>query len=509
MCVVALATGPLVAGGSDSWGYISQADLWLKGNLVVDQPIAREVPWPNADWTFAPVGYRPGVRPGTIVPFYSPGLPVLMAGGKLLIGACGPFLISPLLGGLTIWLTYVLGRQLSSKLAGLAAATLLSLSPTFLFMAQNPMSDVPVAAFFAAGIVAALSSSRLRELWTGLAVSIGIFIRPNLVLVGAVFLVFVVLRARVGAGEATWRARARAFLWFAIGGAPLVLVVAWFNTVLYGAPWQSGYGSLDQFYAWGNLWRNLVDYSRWLWETETPFIVLLAVPLILRRGIGREHRVFAFVVCFAAAVWVSYLFYMPFGVWVYLRFLLPAFPVMLVCAVIGFAILLARLPGREERVAAAALVMTVVVVLRVGDIRREQLLDHWREGVPYSSVGEYVRDHLPANAVVITVQHSGSIRYYANRLTMRWDLLGPEWWPRAVDVLVQHGYRPYLFVVGFEEPVLRERFGLSTAATAPGTIIATFTDPEPSRLYDPLRQSTGPPQSIPSRAARPCGCLLP
>jgi len=43
-----------VAGGSDSWGYISAADLWLAGDLVTEQPVAADVPWPDADWTFAP-----------------------------------------------------------------------------------------------------------------------------------------------------------------------------------------------------------------------------------------------------------------------------------------------------------------------------------------------------------------------------------------------------------------------------------------------------------------------
>ena len=509
MCLVSTATGPLVAGGSDSWGYVSQADLWLKGSLVVDQPIARQVPWPDGDLTFSPVGYRPGLQPGTMVPFYSFGLPVLMAGGKLLLGACGPFVISPLLAGLTIWLTFVLGRMVASAIAGLAAAALLATSPVFLFMAQNPMSDVPVTAFFLLGLVTALSSSRWRELWTGLAVSVGVFIRPNLLLVGAVFLAFVVLRARVVHGEPAWRARVRAFAWFSVGGAPLVVAIAWVNTILYGAPWKSGYGTLDQYYALGYVWRNVVDYSRWLWEKETPFIALAAVPLLLWRTVRERDRRFAFIVSFAAVVWFSYLFYLPFGFWVYMRFLLPAIPVMLVLAVIGFGLLLQRLPGGEERATVAVLVLAAVFALRVGEIRREELLGHWREGVPYSSVGAYVRDRLPANAVIITVQHSGSIRYYANRLTMRWDLLDPAWWPRALDVLVERGYRPYLLVVDFELPVLRKRFGLSAAEEAPGTIIATLPEPEPLRIYDPLRELPPSRAVIPAVVARPCGCILP
>ena len=52
------------AGGSDSYGYVSQADLWLKGDLTVEQPWVASIPWPDAGRSFAPLGYMPrGVRP--------------------------------------------------------------------------------------------------------------------------------------------------------------------------------------------------------------------------------------------------------------------------------------------------------------------------------------------------------------------------------------------------------------------------------------------------------------
>ena len=70
--------GTRAAGGSDSYGYVSQARLWLGGDLHVHQDFAALVPWPNADWSFTPLGYRPAAN-HTIVPTYAPGLPLLMA----------------------------------------------------------------------------------------------------------------------------------------------------------------------------------------------------------------------------------------------------------------------------------------------------------------------------------------------------------------------------------------------------------------------------------------------
>jgi hypothetical protein len=40
-----LRWGALVAGGADSYGYVSQADLWRRGRLVVHQDVVRPTPW--------------------------------------------------------------------------------------------------------------------------------------------------------------------------------------------------------------------------------------------------------------------------------------------------------------------------------------------------------------------------------------------------------------------------------------------------------------------------------
>src|SRR5688572_16166336 len=61
--MVAMSSSTRMAGGADAYGYVSQADLWLRGSLAVQQPWVAEVPWPDAKWTFTPLGYRPVDRP--------------------------------------------------------------------------------------------------------------------------------------------------------------------------------------------------------------------------------------------------------------------------------------------------------------------------------------------------------------------------------------------------------------------------------------------------------------
>src|SRR5687768_6698240 len=104
ICVFAIAMRMSLfeARASDQYGYVSQAALWARGNLVVDQPLAAEAPWPDATWTFAPLGYRPGLLPATIVPTYPPGLPLIMAVFIRLFGPFGAFIAVPLLGSLAV-----------------------------------------------------------------------------------------------------------------------------------------------------------------------------------------------------------------------------------------------------------------------------------------------------------------------------------------------------------------------------------------------------------------------
>jgi hypothetical protein len=500
---LAVAFGIHVGGGSDSCGYISQARLWLAGDLVVEQPIARGVPWPDADRTFAPLAYRPAQQPGAIVPVYAPGLPVFMAIAQFLVGQCGVYLVVPLFGAWLVWTTYRLGVLMWSPLVGLASALLVATSPTHTFMALNPMSDVPVTAFLTAGLMLALSSFRSRAFWTALVVSLGIFVRPNLLPLGAIYLGC--LLARCGVGE-RWRT-----LWlFAAGGAVPVLAVAATNAFLYGAPWRAGYGDLREMYSLGYLLHNVRYYPAWLLQMETAFVFLAPAAVVMFwRADGERRIVFRFLGVFVAAVWLSYLFYLPFDAWSYLRFLLPAFPAMFVLAVVAVAAVLVRVAGAQRAAAAGVLLAIPLLAVRVEQLREHRILDARITGVVYLSAVEYVRTKLPANAVVLTVQHSGSLRHYTNRLTMRWDLLAPEWWPGALDVLVMRGYRPYLLIASYEEAQFRRQFALSDAVDAPGTVIAEMTLPEAIRIYDPLRQTQQEPDAIPRVDVCPCGLDAP
>jgi hypothetical protein len=491
-----------VAGGSDSYGYVSQAWLWVKGSVIVDQPFARDMPWPHADTTFAPLGYRASLDGGGIVPTYAPGLAMLMASLMYPFGQCGPFLVVPLLSGLLVWVTYKIGERVSdSRHIGLAAAVLMASSPAFVFMALWPMSDVPVAAWFCSAVLAALTPMRGRAFITGLLVGVAVLVRPNMAPMAAVFAGYLAWQ------ETNWRDRLITLTAFGAGCLPSAIAVAIIHTKLYGAPWKSGYGDFNTLYAWSFLWKNVQQYVTWFSETQTPASLLFVVPFLVIWKLPPEQRSkMAFLGAFAAGVWLCYLFYIPFDAWWYLRFLLSSFPALLVLTVVGWQLSLRWMGGGFRAVVLIGLVGSVAgyQISRIQDMSVLKV----REGESvYYSTGRYMRRVLPKNAVILSMLHSGSLRMYGERLTLRYDWLEGPNYQRALETLVAKGYRPYLVLSEHEEAGFRKQFKLpdTLGDDSPGVLMAELQWPSKVRLYDPLREKpVETPRVIPPLMPRPC-----
>ena len=94
-------------------------------------------------------------------------------------------------------------------------------------------------------------------------------------------------------------------------------------------------------------------------------------------------------------------------------------------------------------VAAAAAVCVVVAALSVYNAVSLGVFG-MRDGErKYPRVGGFVSERLPATAFVLAAQHSGSIRYYSGRPTLRWDMLDAASLDRAIASLRRAGYEPY------------------------------------------------------------------
>ncbi|MBI3046881.1 MAG: glycosyltransferase family 39 protein [Acidobacteria bacterium] len=444
-----LRFGTFAASGADSYGYVSQADLWLEGRLIMEEPLADEASWRNANWTLTPFGYRPGDDRGTMVPTYAPGLPMVMAVFKASGGATAVFWVVPLLGGLSVWLTFLLGARIGGPSAGLLAAAALLASPPFLFQLMWPMSDVPAMAWWLVAIVLAVRGTTVGLGAAGLAAALAVLTRPNLLVLAVPILVFIATRS------GTPRDRIRRAALFTAAVLPGPIAVAAINQHLYGSALASGYGTFSNIYASRYVPANLANYTTWLLQTQTPFIFLgLAAPWVLRRRGPIDVRpIVRLGVGVAALVALSYLAYTPFDHWTFLRFLLPAFPVMLALASAAFAALVPS--ARRPRAVAFA---AVAIVLAGWGLWTGRAAFRVRaEEARYVAAGRFARE-LPEDAVILCNQHSGSLRYYANRITMRFEWLEPELYGEALDHFRRLGRPVFVVLDDWERDVFRARY---------------------------------------------------
>jgi hypothetical protein len=251
---------------------------------------------------------------------------------------------------------------------------------------------------------------------------------------------------------------------FALGLIPGCLAVAAINWSLYGSPTASGYGRLADLHAWKNAVPNLGRYWTWAVDTLTPLVLLAPGGLIL--AVRREGRPLAWTgVLVSAVVVAGYLFYEVFADWSYLRFMLPALPVVMVLSVAMLLAGIDLLPA-AGRGAATVLVTVWLGAALVSDGRERHVFEKQPGEQRFETIGTEVGRLLPDRAVVFAEQHSGNVRFYGNRLTLRWDLLDPDWLDRSIDVLERQG-RPVFFLLDdWEEAAFRVRFGSRSALGA-------------------------------------------
>jgi hypothetical protein len=475
-----LKRGLFVAAGADAYGYVSQADRWARGNPVIHQPFAAQMTWRHATASLAPLGYRPHTADPAdkdIVPIYSPGLPMLMAVFKTIAGKRAVFFVVPLLAGLAVWAAYLLGAKLAGPAVGASAAVLLATSPTFLFEVVSPTSDIPCTAWWALGLALLMIPGRSAALAAGVAVGFAILTRPNLAPLAAVPALMLVWRwsqarsTRSPADAGTTADPVIRMLLFAVGSVPACIAVALINRRFYGSPFASGYGPFEALYRLSFFWKNVTRYPVWVVQSETVLVLLAFVaPFVLQADPSTPDRerhpraLSALWLSFIVLNGLSYLFYLPWDQWWYVRFLMPAFPPMLALSAAALWTLAA--PLERIRAGAGGLVAATVVAavswhgISFSVERGAQL--QWIAEQRYKTVGAYVDATLPHRAALICMQHSGSARFYSGRITVRYDLLDPSDLELVVSQLRQLGYAPYFLLEQWEEPRFRARFAEHT-----------------------------------------------
>jgi hypothetical protein len=447
---VGVAFTTTIAGGPDASGYVSQADLLARGALTLTPPAwLPAATWPGAAFSAAAVGYMPSPDATRFVPTYAPGLPLLMAAVQLAAGADAVFYVVPILGGVLVWATWLIGKGLGDGWAGASAAILMLASPIFVLMLLQPMSDVPAAAFWALSLAAAL---RQRPASAGVAASVAILIRPNTVVLAAVPLLILLVDER--------RGRVRCCAIFTATIVPAAAAIGLLLRHYFGSPFHTGYGSLEALFGFDRVAFNATHYARWFLNSQTALPLLGVIAPAFQPDLSSRLRTALVVVGFPSAVLVLYLLYefvMPEDVWMYLRFLLPAYPSLMV----GFAIVMLAVSRRAKqwffvRVACALLIWWVAVH-GWQYARDSSVFGFEAEEQRYARAAAYARS-LPPTSVIVSLAHSGTLRFYAGREVLRFDALGGEALDAALAFFEARGKAVFLIGDLWEINLFGERF---------------------------------------------------
>jgi hypothetical protein len=440
-----------VAGGLDSYGYVSAATLIASGRLREPQPLAAVLPFADSLSAATPLGQVAAPDGRSSVPRFPLGLPAVMALFAM-FHPSGPFFVPLVMAYVALILVYALARGASDEVTGLFAAALVAVDPVFAVSAMQPMSDVPAACWLLAAVWAAQTEDKARSVMWGVAsgacAGMAILTRP--VLLPAVLVLLLVTATRGGLRSTIAR-----------GGTVLVflLVQMSLNAYLYGTATMSGYGSASHMFeiSGARLGANLANFGKWAVHPGLPpFWFLWPAALVVLR---RDRRAWEWSAVAAASA-APYLFYLVFDNWDSSRFLLPAAVLALVLCACALSRGIGRAPSLQRWRPAIFLVLAFGCAFASQRfLQREGIEGSASLEAKYPLVGEWFRTNTPDRAVVLSSLHSGAIRMYAGRQTIRWDYIPPEALVPTIERLTAAGYEPYLALdLPSEPPMFEERF---------------------------------------------------
>ncbi len=496
--LAAVAYGTHIAGGADSYGYVSQSALLANGKLDIDQPLVKELPDVTNEWLLSPLGWVPKEHegiPGRIVPTYSPGLPLMMTPLRVVFGPYGVYAVVPILAGLAVYLTFLLGRRLDGNATGLFASLWLASSPTFLACSFTPMSDLPVTTAWLAALVAACWPGAIPASLAGLATAVAILTRPNLAPLGAA--VALPFLYRLLFDRAAWKRHGRDMVIFLATSAIGPAIVAVLFNYWYGSPLKSGYGTVSGIFAWSYVKANLERYPMWLVTSQTVLILAgLIAPFLLRgRKSAGDVVTPGFIACVLLAtcvlVWGAYLAYVPFDDWSYLRFVLPSYPPLIVLS--AAALLFAVRRTLAPRLLGIVLIL-VIVYGGLDYARRGAVFVQSFGQTRYQRVGEFIADNLPERALLLSMQHSGSLRYYSRQISIRYDQIRDGRLDQLVEHFANRGYPVYFVLDEWEEGDFRRLFAeRNVLGKLDWKPIARAKCSTPVSIYDPRSRGSSTP----------------
>ena len=169
----------------------------------------------------------------------------------------------------------------------------------------------------------------------------------------------------------------------------------------------------------------------------------------------RDRRIFVIIALFVSLLLLEFLAYLIFDQWWYLRFVIPCLPFIM----IGVGAVVTAVAQRARWLAIGAVLFVGLLAAR--DFRLAvdlSLFKLWAGDVRYLAAAKLARRLTDRSSVIYSMQHSGSLRYYAGRLTVRYDVIDRDWLDRSLAWFESRGVHPYLLVEEWEMEPFRKRF---------------------------------------------------
>jgi hypothetical protein len=295
------------------------------------------------------------------------------------------------------------------------------------------MSDTPAMVWTTAAVLWAWQSRRRTwlALPAGVAVALAVLVRPS------DMLAFVPVGLALGWSLRRW-------ILLGLGGLPGAVFQGLINHAAYGKIFKTGYGDIGAVFGWHFIPGTLAHYAIWMPILLSPLVLLAFGLPALRRREGMSTTLLA--------VWgvIFPVFYLVYACtrddWWYLRYLLPSFPPLIVASLLVLRALATRV-RLTPRAAWFAPAAAVILIYGVGWTRHLHAHTSGIGEQVYPEMAGWVRENLPANAVVLTMQTSGALLFYTDLTLVRWDQISPADFQRIAAACGQAG-RP-LFAVLF------------------------------------------------------------
>lgn len=405
-------------GGADSSGYFNLARCLDQGAIRVPiRPIENLPANTMPAYTYVPLGFVPDREAKMLTPTYPLGVPLLFMAATRVFGALhGPDLVLWSHTLAAVLLAYGLLRQAgASQPAALIGTSALAVSPLFLTYGFQAMSDLPALTWCAAALWFAGRRTMPSALCAGFAIGYAVLVRPSNVVI------FPAVLVALGFDWRRWLA-------FGAGGLPAAIILALFNRAAYGSPLSSGYGNVSELISLEWVPMTLAHYARWMPMLLSPLLLLVFVAPWAAR-----HARLALVVhglCIAGVGGFYAFYYHTHETWWYLRFVLPAFPSLIVLATLAGENLVNRLRSPAVRIGLTFLAAAIVIGNGVAWNRHFEVRSSGRNERIYGRAIKLVQEKVPADAVILAMQTSGSLFFGTDRTIVRWDTLEGTW-PRV------------------------------------------------------------------------------